>query len=66
MADKALKIGTDYGSIFGIPEGKGSAIYNGGISWTVTGDRGTATMDSQPTTDKATAYINQPSYKVGA
>ena len=65
MSDNKLIIGKNYGDIFGIKDGAGSAIYNGGISWTVTGDKGSKTLDSQITTDNANKYINQPTYKIG-
>jgi hypothetical protein len=63
---KELVVGKDYYEIFGADEtGKKQMIYNGGISWmAIDGDR-KMVMDSQPTTDKAVKYINQPSYKMG-
>lgn len=62
---KELKVGKNYGEIFGVDPQKGQMIYNGGISWTAKQGDKEMTKDSQSTTDNALAYINQPTVKMG-
>ena len=63
---KELKIGKNYGEIFGLDEKSGKKmIYNGGISWTAIDGEKQMTMDSQKTTDNALKYINSASHGTG-
>jgi len=61
-----LEINKDYAGIFGLDTDKGQhMIYLGGIKWEMReGDR-MQQVESQGTTDKAMAYVNQPSISMG-
>ena len=56
-----LKVGVDYGSIFGLEKNKKQQlIYKGGDKWlAINGDK-EKEMVSSDTTKKAIAYINKP------
>ena len=59
--DEDLKVGVDYGSIFGLEKNKKQQlIYKGGDKWlAINGDK-EKEMVSSDTTKKAIAYINKP------
>ena len=65
---KTLEINKDYARIFGLdpdlPRDQ-HIIYLGGITWEMREGERSKQVDSQPTTDKALAYINQPTIKMG-
>lgn len=61
---KTLEIGHDYSSTMQIKPGV-AAIYNGGISWTMTDGTRSQTADSQKMTDATVAYINRANVNQG-
>jgi len=65
--NKALEIGTDYATMFGL-DAKGGAkmIYRGGDSWEMHNERGeTMTADMPEATANAIETINRPSITMG-
>ena len=61
-----LKIGTDYGSIFGLEAGKGQKmVYLGGIKWRAEKPGAIREIDCQRTTDKVVAYVSKPGVVMG-
>ncbi len=63
---KQLEINKDYAGIFGLNPEKGQHMtYLGGIRWEMREGERMQQVESQGTTDKATAYINQPSISMG-
>lgn len=54
----SLRIGEDYGHIFGLSTAKKqSMIYNGGHSWTAKNGENVRTMENAPTTQKVLTAI---------
>lgn len=63
---KQLVVGEDYISVFICAETKSTMIYNGGINFTATNDKGESrTLDSQGTYDKVLAQLNKPAIMMG-